>query len=48
MSIQGWYYLHENGELIYKRDLGYRPSKIWGAKFPDLLDAYHQKSGREE
>lgn len=21
MSIQGWYYLHENGDLIYKRDL---------------------------
>lgn len=22
MSIQGWYYLHENGDLIYKRELG--------------------------
>ena len=21
MSIQGWYYLHTNGDLIYKRDL---------------------------
>ena len=21
MSIEGWYYLHTNGELIYKRDL---------------------------
>jgi hypothetical protein len=22
MSIQGWYYLHENGSLIYKREFG--------------------------
>lgn len=22
MSIIGWYYLHENGDLIYKRELG--------------------------
>ena len=22
MSIEGWYYLHENGDLIYKRELG--------------------------
>jgi hypothetical protein len=22
MGIEGWYYLHENGDLIYKRDLG--------------------------
>lgn len=22
MSIEGWYYLHENGSLIYKRELG--------------------------
>lgn len=22
MSIEGWYYLHKNGELIYKRELG--------------------------
>lgn len=22
MSIEGWYYLHVNGELIYKRELG--------------------------
>lgn len=22
MSIQGWYYLHTNGSLIYKRELG--------------------------
>jgi hypothetical protein len=22
MAIQGWYYLHQNGSLIYKRDLG--------------------------
>ena len=21
MSIEGWYYLHENKDLIYKRDL---------------------------
>jgi len=22
MTIEGWYYLHENGNLIYKRELG--------------------------
>lgn len=22
MAIEGWYYLHENGSLIYKRELG--------------------------
>lgn len=22
MSLEGWYYLHTNGELIYKRELG--------------------------
>ena len=22
MSIDGWYYLHTNGDLIYKRELG--------------------------
>ena len=22
MSLEGWYYLHTNGDLIYKRELG--------------------------
>ena len=51
---QGWYYLHTNGDLIYKRELGgtaadiresdfakqlgYKPSKMWGETFHDLLN----------
>lgn len=33
MAIQGWYYLHENGELIYKRELGGTASDIRESDF---------------
>ena len=22
MGLEGWYYMHKNGEMIYKRELG--------------------------
>lgn len=33
MSIEGWYYLHENGDLIYKRELGETAADIRESSF---------------
>jgi hypothetical protein len=33
MSIEGWYYLHTNGDLIYKRDLGDTAADIRESSF---------------
>jgi hypothetical protein len=33
MSIQGWYYLHQNGDLIYKRELGETAADIRESPF---------------
>jgi hypothetical protein len=33
MSIEGWYYLHTNGELIYKRELGETAADIRESPF---------------
>lgn len=37
MSIQGWYYLHENGDLIYKRELGGTAADIRESPFARAL-----------
>ena len=33
MSIEGWYYLHTNGDLIYKRELGGTAADIRESSF---------------
>ena len=33
MGIEGWYYLHENGDLIYKRELGGTAADIRESSF---------------
>jgi hypothetical protein len=33
MGIEGWYYLHENGDLIYKRELGSTAADIRDSSF---------------
>jgi hypothetical protein len=33
MGIEGWYYLHENGDLIYKRELGGTAADIRDSDF---------------
>lgn len=35
--IEGWYYLHENGELIYKRELGGTAADIRESDFARAL-----------
>jgi len=37
MSIQGWYYLHQNGDLIYKRELGETAADIRESPFAKML-----------
>ncbi len=37
MSLQGWYYLHTNGELIYKRDLDGTAADIRESDFARAL-----------
>ena len=37
MSLEGWYYLHENGELIYKRELGGTAADIHESPFARAL-----------
>lgn len=37
MSIEGWYYLHENGDLIYKRGLGGTAANIRESPFAKAL-----------
>jgi hypothetical protein len=37
MSIEGWYYLHENGELIYKRELGETAADIRESPFAKAM-----------
>lgn len=37
MSIEGWYYLHTNGELIYKRELGGTAADIRESDFARCL-----------
>lgn len=45
MAIEGWYYLHENGNLIYKKDL---PGMVADIRESDLAKAlWSFDSGRE-
>lgn len=37
MSLEGWYYLHENGDLIYKRELGGTAADIRESSFAKML-----------
>jgi hypothetical protein len=37
MTIEGWYYLHENHELIYKRDL---PDTVADFRESDLVKGF--------
>ena len=37
MSVQGWYYLHTNGSLIYKRELGGTAADIRESPFARAL-----------
>ena len=46
MSIEGWYYLHTNGSLIYKRELGSTAADIRESDFARGLWPF-DKSDRE-
>ena len=37
MAIEGWYYLHENGDMIYKRELGGTDADIRESSFAKML-----------
>ena len=40
MAIEGWYYLHENGSLIYKRELGGTAADIRESSFARAMWSY--------
>ena len=37
MAIEGWYYLHKNGDMIYKRELGGTDADIRESSFAKML-----------
>lgn len=37
MTIEGWYYLHTNGDLIYKRELGDTAADIRESSFAKAM-----------
>ena len=36
MGLEGWYYMHENGEMIYKRELGGTAADIRESTFAKM------------
>ena len=37
MALEGWYYMHKNGDLIYKRDMGGTAADIRESDFAKML-----------